>query len=345
MEAAFESAPDDVFQKLCTIAFRGRLLSLAQHPCANFGVQAALAVVRKPQQLKRMFEDLSPHLSTLLRGRRGGVVAVLLAAAGRLQALQLDCANSLWHSVDSGLSGGDESRASTPLHKLLTLDTTTVLGRGTGRLSPLGCAALISVLQYPTEAIKKWATAIGDLTSEELVTIARDPGGCRVLETYLDGPGGAPKKRRRVLEFLAGGWAAVASTGAGARFVEKCYDLAEIAIKQTIASELAVAEARLAATYRGAALLQRCNIRAVKAGGDWQHKITAGDSTVREYEELFGGGIEGAEAKSVQGDDVDGEPKTKKKKKKRLHEKGPGDNNGVADKKKKEKKKLKDNKV
>ena len=46
-------------------------------------------------QLKRVFEDLRPHLASLLRSRRGGVVAALAAAAGRLGVLESDVAAAL----------------------------------------------------------------------------------------------------------------------------------------------------------------------------------------------------------------------------------------------------------
>ena len=307
MEAAFEAAPDDVLQKLCTAAFKGKLLSLAQHPSANFAVQAALASVRRPQQLKRMFEDLRPHLATLLRSRRGGVVTVLLAAALRVGCLESDIADALWHSVDSGL---DVSAGATPLHKMLTLDTTTQLGvSGSGtRLSPLGCAALVTVLKYPGTASKKWADAIGALTPGELGTMVRDPGGCRVIETYLEGPGGAAKKRRKVLGGLQGNWAAAASTIAGCFFVEKCYDMGDATEKEAITVELAVAEDRIGVTARGASLLHRCHVDAYKkGGGDWQKRVEVAHEVRKEFEELFGDDEEEEEEETKNEDKVEGE--------------------------------------
>lgn len=327
VEAAFETAPDDVFQKLCTAAFRGRLLNLSQHPCANFAVQAALASVRKPQQLKRMVEDLSQHLAALLRGRRGGVVAVLLAAAGRLGCLQADCANGLWHSIESGMHGG--APRDTPLHKLLTLDTNTVLsttrGGSSARLSPLGCATVVTLFKYPADASKKWATALADMSDGELAVVAQDPGGCRVLEAYLEGPGGAPKKVRKVLQSLAGSWAGIAATGAGARFVEKCYDMAEAATQEIIAAEIGAAATRLAATPRGAALLQRCGAQEANGAQDGRGRRRAevAAATRQEFEELFGvsEGVEVEEEVQPDGE----EERSKKKKEGKTKRKSEGD--------------------
>lgn len=188
MEAIFEVAPDDIFQKLSTLAFKGRLVALAQHPSANFAVQAALASIRKPQQLKRMIEDLRPHIGSLLKSRRGGVVVSLLAAAGRLQEHEGEVSSAVWHAAQVGLGG--QSNIS-PLEAMLTLDTTVVLdgksgGTGNGRLSSLGCAALVTIFRYPTDACKQWAEALAAMPSQQLALVGKDPGGCRVIESYLE---------------------------------------------------------------------------------------------------------------------------------------------------------------
>lgn len=346
MEAAFEASPDDVLQKLCTVAFKGRLLSLAQHPSANFAVQAALASVRRPQQLKRMFEDLRPHLSTLLRARRGGVVAVLLAAAGRVGCLEADSADALWHSIESGLDSSP--RHTTPFHKLITLDTTiTDLSKAaeTGvRLSSLGCAALVTLLRYPAAACKKWADALSNLTPAELGAVARDPGGCRVIETYLEGPGGAPKKCRKVLQSLQGSWVNASSTMAGIKFIEKCYDLAEAAEKEVITAELAASEDRVGATSRGAMLLQRCNVDAFKRGGkDWQQRVHATHEVRKEFEELFGDGRarDDGDEEEQDREPVEEKKKSEKKERKRKN-RDPNDGEEKKEKKSKSKKEKKE---
>eukprot|EP00887_Chlorella_sp_A99_P004080 scaffold23.g4080.t1 len=290
LQAVFQTAPDDLFQKLCTLSFKGHLVPLAQHAAANFAVQAALASLRRPQQLKRMFEDLRPHLGTLLHARRGGVVAALLAAAARLQALGADVAAAVWYAAAPSDSGSGGGSGGGPLEALLTLDTTTRLsGAGAGgRLSTLGCAALQALFRLPAGATRAWADALAALPPGALQQVARDPGGCRVLEAYLESPGAAPKKRRALLGALAGAWAAIAMGGSGSHFVERCYGLADAREKEAIADELARAEAALAATHRGPVLLRRCHVEEFKQGSEgWQQRVAAADATLRAYEQLF----------------------------------------------------------
>ncbi|KAL4439741.1 hypothetical protein ABPG75_002742 [Micractinium tetrahymenae] len=329
MEAVFSTAPDDYFAKLTTLCFKGHLLPLAQHPCANFAVQAALAALRKPQQLKRMFEDLKPSFHQLLRSRRSGVLAALLAAAGRLGTQEAEASAALWAAAGEGAksgsplealltldtttqlgSGGRRRRRSaqqslrrksgSPLEALLTLDTTTQLGSG-GRLSTLGCAMLGTLLRLPPAACKQWADALAALPPGKLQHAAKDPGGCRVLEAYLEGPGAAAKKRRALLAGLAGAYGEVALGGSGSHFVEKCYALAEVEEKELIAGELAAAEARLMATHRGPLLLKRCHVEAFKKGSEgWQKRVAAADAVRREFEDLFGEADAAAEAAAAQ---------------------------------------------
>ena len=367
MEAAFEVAPDDVLQKMCTTAFKGRLLSLAQHSSANFVVQAALAAVKRPQQLKRMFEDLRPHLATLLRARRGGVVAVLLAAALRTNSLQTDAADALWHSVQTGL---DASHGPTPLHRLLTLDTTTKLGAvgggGGTRLSPLGCASVITVLQYSgdgsgsgSSGSKKWSEALSDLSSNELYSLVKDPGGCRVIEAYLfHGQGQSAKKRRAMLQALDGGWVGAASTGAGCRFIEKCFDVAEATEKMAITSQLAAAGDRIGSTRYGALVLQYCRVDEYRksrrdgggSGAGWQRTMEAAEEIKKEYKQIFGD--DGGDGETDVGNDSEDKQEEKEEKKKKKKKRGKeivsgdgDDDDGEKPKKKKESKKKKAKRV
>ncbi len=50
-QVVFETAPDELFQKLSSACFKGHLLDLARHPAANFAAQAGIAALRKPAQV------------------------------------------------------------------------------------------------------------------------------------------------------------------------------------------------------------------------------------------------------------------------------------------------------
>lgn len=104
----------------------------------------------------------------------------MLAGAARLGVCEADCASALWQAVGSS--------AKPPLVALFTLDTQASLEDkgGGGRLSPLGCAMLISVLRFNATACKQYGEALAALPAEQLAAVARDAGGCRVIEAYLE---------------------------------------------------------------------------------------------------------------------------------------------------------------
>lgn len=282
MEVIFAVAPDDVYQKLTTALFKGHLLPLAQHPCANFAVQAAIIALRKPAQLKRMVEDLRPHIGSLLKGRRSGVVAALLATAVKLGAQEEELASLLWNAV--GKNGNH------PLEVLLTLDSHASLNKKNSgaKLSTLGCAMLSTIFSFPTSAMKQYSDALSQLDPAQLTVIARDPGGCRVIESFMYNA--STKKQNHVLDSLTRSWGEIALTGSGARFVECCFDIADASRKEIITSELASAQQKLLLTHRGPVLLQKCSVLAYKKGGDVKLEMRRGAAASKnEFEELFAG--------------------------------------------------------
>lgn len=332
VEAALIAAPDALFPKLCTTAFKGRLPALAQHQSGNFTVQTAIAHVKRPQQLKRMFEDLKDCFVGLLRGRRAGIITVLLAASLRLNTLQAETSRAVWEAVTEAFKS---ERHPTPLHSLLTLDTQVRLGKHRGKLSALGCAMCISLLQFPKVMTKEWNTALEGMSTVELVQVAMDPGGCRVLESYLGHEDSSSSRKDALLEKLQGSWADIACFGSGNKFVERCFLLcSDASVKKQIASELAQAEDRISATHRGPGLLRTCAVQAIKTDPEnFEKRVKAAQATRAEFEQLFGG--ENGDHQDADGDAGDAATETQEKTKKDKKEK----------KEKKEKKRSNDDEV
>ncbi len=73
-----------MFEELYDRFIKGRLEELCTHNISNFVAQAAIAFAKTPAQVQGIFQELSPLLTNLLQKRRGGVVAALMAACGRL---------------------------------------------------------------------------------------------------------------------------------------------------------------------------------------------------------------------------------------------------------------------
>lgn len=329
-EALFEAAPEADHAALATAALRGAAPQLATDPRANHAVQAAVRNVRRPAQLRRLFADLRPSLGDLLRGRKGGVVLALLAAARRL----LPEDPEIPASVAQAAAALDPSQG--PLGAILTYDLPRGRripgmggraardageegegeGEGEGpapasaafnpsscpRLSPLGCAMVIEALEFAPAAAKPWTNAVATASREATTAIAADPGGARVLEAYLRGVEGAPRKVRALINGLKGSFAKLAQvSGASLRFVERCFDLASPDTKRAIAEELAAARTAILALHQGPALLKRCMVDELAKTGadDWQRRLQAAENVRGEFQELFGEPAGGGDREEV----------------------------------------------
>jgi hypothetical protein len=152
------------------------------------------------------------------------------------------------------------------------------------------------------------------MSPSEVVHVALDQGGCRVLESYICNDETKQRHRDDLLKNIKGRWADVASFGSGSKFAETCYYIGGPGVKREISQDLAAAEARIAGVYRGAKLLRVCKVDEMKRDGDnWEEKIAAVEATKREFEQIFGN----AEEKERQNDPAEKDGKKKKKEKKK----------------------------
>lgn len=71
-----------------------------------------------------------------------------------------------------------------------------------------------------------FASSIADMESAELVRVAKDAGGSRVLEALLTRSKGAHKLRKAVFRKLQGSYASIASCPPGSFLVERGYTTA-----------------------------------------------------------------------------------------------------------------------
>lgn len=113
-EAVLSAGGREIADEFTARFVRGKLGELAAHPVANFVVQAALAAVHAPAQLKLLFDELQPLLPDLLRKRRSGVVGALVAAAARTGGGQKELCAALAAALaplDDGGGGGVKAAA------------------------------------------------------------------------------------------------------------------------------------------------------------------------------------------------------------------------------------------
>ena len=285
LEAALGVAPRAVRVELDARALRGRLADLAAHPTANFVVQAALAAADSAPAVKGALKELGPVMGALLAGRRGGVVAALVAAAGRVPALPAEVAAA----VAAGLTAARPHPAGLAA-ALVTLDAQEA---GTaveevGHLSPVGCALLAALLRLPAggggstpaagvgdgpASSRGAGAAFGDalaaLPPATFAAIAADAAGSRAVEALFQGPALGAKAVRAAAAKLSGRLAAVAATPGGTHAVEAAWTAAKPADREVMTAELAAATGSLGTAFRTLALLRRVGVSG-GGGGAWK---------------------------------------------------------------------------
>ncbi|KAJ9532532.1 hypothetical protein QJQ45_010607 [Haematococcus lacustris] len=286
-----------------------QLDSLAAHPSANFVLQALLAACNTPGQVQPLFEELAPSLGTLLRGRRSGVVAALVAACSRAGCCQKEmCAKLAAALPDLAPQWKGKSEVAVAAPALLTLDTYGVsLGTDTplpeltpgghgahdkqvppARLSPLGGAILINLLRFAQGACRVFTDSLVEMSTADLARVGRDPSGSRVLEALLEGTAPA-KVKQKLLGNMSGGFGVMALTGSGSFLVERCYGWAELGTKAALVADLVAQERALAAKHWGSRLLAKVGAEAFKRDQEqWKRHVMSAEKELATYSQLFG---------------------------------------------------------
>ncbi|GLC52285.1 hypothetical protein PLESTB_000605000 [Pleodorina starrii] len=328
VEVLMQVLPRPLLEELFRRFLAPRLAELAHHPSANFVLQAALAATPSKEMAKTMYDSLSGLLPDLLRKRRSGVVAALVACCGRHGVCQREVCAAL-----AGALGGMPQWASLKgdaalAPALLCLDSVPVVGanepfsaaavvasRSGGptlpRLSAVGCSILIQVLRYGQGACRSFTDSVVGLQPHDAARVGADPSGSRVLEALLEG--NAPAKVKGALfAALADHWDAVACTASGSFLVETAYRLADLPAKEAIVTRLASATKALEATHWGPVLLRKVGAEAYTRDPEqWRRHAASASKTLDQFAKLFGSGDGGGGG----GGGTGGEPKAGKDKK------------------------------
>mmetsp|Transcript_15613 Transcript_15613/g.39686 ORF Transcript_15613/g.39686 Transcript_15613/m.39686 type:complete len:782 (+) Transcript_15613:94-2439(+) len=287
--------PREEMAALYGAVFQGSLLELAQHQTANFVVQSVIASTSDPAVVEAMLAELGPQVGDLLSRRRSGVVAALTAACGRNGTNEVAMCRELSRGL---LKRSANAAASTQpgalVEALVTLDTNLRLDGETGsavaeeRFSAPGCAMLATVMRFPPIACQKFTESFSAITGADIVRLACDSGGCRVVEAFVESNAN-PKLKVKLMKKLKGSWAQmVLRSGAAAITVERCYDAGKMADKEVIVGELAAKEAEIMAKHYGAALLSRLGVSAFKRDVDtWRRRVGSTSNIKREFMDML----------------------------------------------------------
>ncbi|XP_057794415.1 pumilio homolog 23 isoform X2 [Salvia miltiorrhiza] len=290
MEVILAVAPDAIYNEIFTKVFKNSLFRLSSHFCGNFVIQALISHARSQEHIKLIFEELGPKFRELLELGRAGVVAALVAASQRLQGNQRECCQALADAVCSR----DESSACI-IPRLLFLDNYLYSVDKENwswpsgfKMHVLGSLMLQSIFKYPSEFIKAYLTSITSLEDKYVLEASKDPAGARVIEAFLLSSISA-KQKYKIVAKLRGHFGELAVIPSGAFTIEKCFNVSNMSMKETIVSELLPFQAELSKSKQGPYLLKKLDVEGfARRPEQWRSRLTSKQSVFNEFYEAFG---------------------------------------------------------
>ncbi|KAJ3300786.1 Nucleolar protein 9 [Borealophlyctis nickersoniae] len=263
MEKIFAVARPELFHRLYVVYFRQHLLDLCRHPVANFVVQQLIANTKNATQVEVLFDELAEGIEKLLLSNRTGVVVKLVEASARHKAYQKEILKSLCVALHANTN---EERKQL-LNLILHLQPYEAYMSGTRRTPNLQGALIAAlILTFDEEHSKLIVDSYMSTPTDTTYSYIFDPITSRVVEAILISPHVSLKIKRKILRNLQGKFVDMAKDKYGSHMVDKCWAVADLALKEEIAQELAAASTSLAQNFHGKFVLRNCKIEAFKQG-------------------------------------------------------------------------------
>ena len=340
-EAILRAAPRGLTHEIFRRFFRGKLRGIASHPTANFVLQALFGATREQDHVTAALMELGPDFGSLMRERRAGVVASLLAACARLRTGERDAAKNLARGLTAKTASARVGGRSQLAPSLLWLDQHS--GAAGGRCSVLGAAMLQTIMKFPPETTPQFIESIATLPPNEALGAACDPGGSRALEAFLGSTAHKPKLKKELVDALAHDWIKLASSACGSHVLQAAYGCADQRTRETIVRRMSQGEKQIAGTRHGPYLLRRLGVADFKGDPEqWRNRAKVAVDVKADFAKTFGGDEDAEEEEENAG---------KGKRKAEESDGGGGggedddDDERVAEKAKKEKKEKKEKKA
>ncbi|CAN1146336.1 Pumilio homolog 23 [Linum perenne] len=293
MEVILKVAPESLFQELLMKVFRNSLFKLSSDRCGNFAIQALISHTRDREQVKLIWEELGPKCKDLLEMGRSGVIGSFIAASQRLNTCELECCQALATAVSAE---SDESpRWIIPrilfLENYFRCEDKVSWGWPNGlRMHVMGSLILQAIFKFPAEFIQPYITSFTCMEVEHVLEVAKDAGGARVLEAFLDSAASG-KQKRRVISKLRGHFGELAKNPSGCFTVEKCFTASNLSLREAIASDLLAVQAELehSKTKQSPYLLRKLDIDGYGRRADqWRSKQESKQAAYKDFCVAFG---------------------------------------------------------
>uniref|UniRef100_A0A2P2KI90 Pumilio homolog 23 n=1 Tax=Rhizophora mucronata TaxID=61149 RepID=A0A2P2KI90_RHIMU len=203
MEVILDVAPESLYDGIFRTIFRNSLFELSSHSCGNFVVQALISHARDREQMELIWEELGPKFKDLLEMGRPGVVASIVAASQRLHTHEHQCCQALSASV---CLQSESPRCIVP--RMLFLDSYFNCGDRSNwswpngvKMHVMGSLILQLVFKFQSELIQPYIESLTSMEVDCVFEAAKDTGGARVIEAFLDSNASRKQKQRLMAKY------------------------------------------------------------------------------------------------------------------------------------------------
>ncbi|KAJ8774247.1 hypothetical protein K2173_009678 [Erythroxylum novogranatense] len=290
MEVILDVTPDSLYDEMLGKVFRNSLFELSSHHCGNFVVQALVSRARDPDQMDLIWEELGSRFSDLLEMGRSGVIASLFAASQRLHTHEQKCCEALTAAIRLPNEG-----PGCIIPRILFLDSYFACDDKANwnlprdaKIHVMGSLILQAIFRFQSEFVQPYITSLTSMEVEHVIEVAKDGGGARVIEAFLDSNTSAKLKRRLIMK-LRGHFGELAMHSSGSFTVEKCFAASNASLREDIASDLLAVKLELSKTKQGPYLLRRLDIDGYANRPDqWRSKQVSKESAYNEFCDTFG---------------------------------------------------------
>lgn len=290
MEVILEVAPETLYNELLEKVFRNSLFEISSDHCGNFVVQALVSHARCKSQMELIWEELGPKFKDLLGMGVSGVVGSIIAASQKLHTLEHKCCQALAAAVSSE---NEPPRFVVP--RLLFLesyfcceDKSNWKWPSNLKMHVMGTLILQAVFRYPSEFILGYINSITSMEADHVLQLAKDGGGARVIEAFLNSNASGKHKRKLVVK-LRGHFGELSMKPSSSFTVEKCFNVSNVSVRETIVSELAAVRADLSKTKQGPHLLRKLDVDGYASRPElWKSRQETKQSVYKEFCDEFG---------------------------------------------------------
>ncbi|KAF9448476.1 hypothetical protein P691DRAFT_800795 [Macrolepiota fuliginosa MF-IS2] len=268
LEAIVSRCPDNAFDVLWDLYFKGKLPRLAVHPVANFVVAKALERTNE-RQLLGACQELNDSWAKAIAASRTGVLRAAIDRAARLQTLSEEIITAVYSALDLETPEQRKNLVPCALTLLSFKDYNTrkatptgaqkqdrANGKGKLAKDPLepqiqGSLLLQSLLQLPEPHYQVVIDSIKTLPIEEQISLAHNSVSSRVYDILLSSSSITSKAKRAFVTSFIGHYHELADDRFGSRVADRCWDFSDTYLKEKIARSLVPHQQILAGSFYG----------------------------------------------------------------------------------------------